>query len=57
MTTTLSKKELIQLIKRILDLNKNWDLDFLFKLDSGELEVLLAAIRDRMEQAAQSSSR
>jgi hypothetical protein len=57
MTTRLSKKELIQLIKRILDLNKNGDLDFLFKLDSGELEVLLAAIRDRMEQAAQSSSR
>jgi len=50
--TSLPKEELIQMIKRTLGLEKNFDLDFLSKLEPGELRILLATLRDGIERGA-----
>jgi len=44
----MTKKKLIETIKRILDTDT--DLDFLLQLDQKDLETLIACIRDRVEQ-------
>ena len=45
----MTKKNLIELIKKVLKTDVN--LDFLLKLEPRELEILVAWVRDRMEQA------
>jgi hypothetical protein len=44
----LTKEELIEIIQRIL--NTDIDLSFLLQLKEDELEKLVAAIRERIEQ-------
>jgi hypothetical protein len=44
----MTKKALIELIKKILKTDLN--MDFLSKLEQGELEMLLVSIRDRVGQ-------
>jgi uncharacterized protein YjgD (DUF1641 family) len=44
----MTKQELIDLLRKIL--NTCADLDFLSKLEPGELEKLIACIRDRLEK-------
>jgi len=48
-----NEKKLIHLIKRILE--TDLELDFLLNLERGEIEVLLAAIRYRLERENQKS--
>ena len=50
--TGLPKEEIMRLLKKFLGLDKDRDLDFLSKLETGELEILLAAVRDRVERVA-----
>ena len=49
----MPKEELIRLLKKFLGLDKDRDLDSLYKLETGELEILLAALRDRVERGSQ----
>jgi hypothetical protein len=44
----MTKKALIELIKKIL--KTDLDMDFLSKLEQGELEMLLVSIRDKVGQ-------
>lgn len=44
----MTKKALIESIKKILETDLN--MDFLLKLEQGELEMLLVSIRDRVGQ-------
>jgi len=44
----MTKKSLIELIKKILKTDLN--MDFLSKLEQGELEMLLVSIRDKVGQ-------
>jgi len=44
----MTKEQLIEIIKGIL--NTDIDLSFLLQLEKSELEKLVAAIRDRVEQ-------
>ncbi len=46
----VGKKDLMKWIKKILDPEKNLDLEFLGRLEIKELETLLAALRVRMER-------
>lgn len=50
MEIAVGKKDLMRWIKKILDPEKNLDLEFLGKLEIKELEILLAALRVRIEQ-------
>jgi hypothetical protein len=43
----MSKEKLIEILQRVLKTDA--DLDFLLKLDTKELETLVACIRDRVE--------
>jgi len=45
----ITKEKLIEIIKGLLGTDA--DLNFLVKVDEGELETLVACIRDRVEQA------
>ncbi len=47
----MTKKYLVELLKEIL--NTDTDLEFLWDLESGELETLAASIRCRVEQEKQ----
>lgn len=44
----MSKEKLIEILQRVL--KTDVDLDFLLKLETKELETLVACIRDRVEQ-------
>ena len=44
----MTQNELIKLLKRILD--SDIDLEFLAKLEPGELELLVACVRNRLAQ-------
>jgi hypothetical protein len=46
-TLIMNKNELIEIIQRVL--NTNRDLSFLQKLQKSELETLVACIRDQVE--------
>lgn len=43
----MTKEEMITVLQRLL--NTDVDLEFLMKLDTDELEILIASIRDRVE--------
>ena len=44
----MTKKDLIEILKKLLKTRAN--LDFLLKLEHKDLEVLVAVMRDRLEQ-------
>ena len=44
----MTKKDLIEILKKLLKTRAN--LDFLLKLEHKELEMLVAIMRDRLEQ-------
>lgn len=45
----MTKEELLGIIKKLL--KTNMELGFLLRLDSEELETLIACIRDRVDQS------
>jgi len=49
----MGKEKLVHTIKKILE--TDLDLDFLSNLDRGEIEILLVAIRYRLERENQQS--
>jgi hypothetical protein len=44
----MTKEELVDLLRKVLKTNAS--LDFLSKLEPGELETLIACMRERIEQ-------
>lgn len=49
----MTKEEMITVLQRVL--KTDVDLEFLMKLDANELEVLVASIRDRVENRSNES--
>ena len=47
----MTKEKLIEILQNIL--NTDIDLSFLLELKKGELEMLVACIRDRIDQAGE----
>ncbi len=46
--SVMMKEDLVKLIKRVLETDAK--LDFLLRLDSGELTILLVSIRDKLSK-------
>jgi len=48
----MTKEQLVDIIKKLLETDA--DLDFLSKLSKSELETLVSAVRDRVEDFSES---
>jgi len=47
----MAKEKLIEIILKLLD--TDLDLDFLSQIDTGDLETLVACIRERVDQVSE----